>query len=894
MGNTAIKSTEELISEGHTPMMAQYHNIKQHHPDCLLFYRMGDFYELFFEDAIKAAEILDITLTKRGKNKGEGIDMCGVPYHSHEPYLAKLIKAGLKVAICEQTETPEQAKKRGGNKSLVNRDVVRIVTKGTLTEDHLLDVKQHHYLASIIELGGQFGLSWIDLSTGNFYVQPLNESEITTSLGRISPSELLAPDDAYLKKTLYGRSIDLDEIITTQPKTVFDSQNARKRLESYFGVQTLESFGGFSRAELSAAGSLLEYIERTQKGKIPHIQTLRQISTDEVLSIDYATLKNLEITKTLSGDKKGSLLSYIDKTRTAAGGRLLHSRIVAPLTCPDSINMRQNKVEDFVNNIQLRETLRASLSQIPDLERALSRITIGRAGPRDLGLVKNALESIKLIRNDLDRIYKGAAHLKPHIKDLDFNNEVNELRSILNHALKDELPTLEKDGNFIRPGFDDQLDRFKQLKEKSRKIIISLQEKYQKLTGIESLKINFNNVLGYFIEVSAKKADPLLVKNDQDNQQSNPFIHRQTMANAVRFTTAELSELERDIMQASEKALSIELEIFGRLIALVTNSAKQLSVIASAIAELDFYSSLAQLAVDECYVKPEVDNSLDFEIIEGRHPVVEQALKLQNGEKFIANNCQLNKTHNLWILTGPNMAGKSTFLRQNALIAIMAQAGSFVPASSAKIGVIDKIFSRVGAADDLARGQSTFMVEMVETASILNQATDKSFVILDEIGRGTATYDGLSIAWACVESLHDVNRCRSIFATHYHELTSLQNKLSSIGCYTMDVKEWDGDIVFLHKIRKGCADRSYGIHVAKLAGLPANVTKRAEQILKKLESPDNGTLSRKIPEELPLFSSISESQNNTHPAIKKLESLNPDELTPIEALELLYELKKSA
>lgn len=891
MSNTAEKTSEEFLADGHTPMMAQYMSVKAAHPDCLVFYRMGDFYELFFDDALAASVALDITLTKRGRTNGDDIPMCGVPYHAFEPYLARLIKAGYKVAICEQTETPDEAKERTkregkpASKALVTRDVVRIVTQGTLTEDTLLDARDNNYLACLADVAGGFAYAWLDMSTGAFFTQEIASAGVVATLDRINPSELLIPDtlDARIPK-------HYTPLLTRQPLSTFNAANAKDRLEKFYDVGTLDSFGAFNRAEIAAAGTLLDYIQRTQKGSLPHLQPLQKIHSGTVMEIDGATRRSLELTRTQNGDKRGSLLSVIDRTVTAGGARVLQARLSAPLTDLPSLNARLDEVDVFLSTPTLRDAMRGHLRETPDMERALSRLTIGRGSPRDLGALRDGLSKAETLRAFLQQTSDPA--LKNIIDGLAQQHETQRLVDHLAQALRDELPPSERDGHFIRPGHHARLDELYTLRDNSKRHIANLQSAYREQTGIDTLKISYNNVLGYFIDVTARHADKLMVRKDAQNDNANPFIHRQTLANNVRFTTPELSELERDLASAGEKALALELQIFNELCNEVKTCAGNIAQVASALAALDVATSFAALAEEQRYTRPKLDTSTAFTIEGGRHPVVESALK-SSGQPFIANDCALEPQSRLWLLTGPNMAGKSTFLRQNALIAVMAQIGSFVPAASAHIGLIDKLFSRVGAADDLARGQSTFMVEMVETAAILNQATAKSLVILDEIGRGTATFDGLSIAWACVEHLHEVNQCRALFATHYHELTKLTETLGALSCHSLEVKEWKGDIVFLHHVIVGSADRSYGIHVGKLAGLPANVIARAQSVLSLLQqSEQSGALAR-LADDLPLFSTTAPTPAKTAPsaAEERLQALNPDALSPREALEALYELK---
>ncbi len=887
MTNLAVKTESDLAAEGHTPMMVQYHTMKAQHPDCILFFRMGDFYEMFFDDAIAASECLDITLTKRGKNQGDEIPMCGVPFHSYEPYLAKLIRAGFRVAICEQTETPEEAKKRGGYKALVNRDVIRVVTQGTLTEDTLLSPRENNYLACVCEAAGQFGVAWLDMSTGEFLVQPSDRAALPATLDRVAPSEILLQDRLAAQDAFAQHK----NILTPQPSSLFDSQNAQKRLETVFGIGTLDSFGALSRAEIAAAGALVDYAARTQKGKLPRLARLRQVTFGAFMEIDPATRRSLELLRTQTGERRGSLLDCIDRTVTGPGARMLQARLSAPLTALDAIKRRHDEVSCFIDAPPLRAMLRDTLRSLPDLERALSRLTIGRGGPRDLAMARDALGVAETLRAVLGA--SGDNIMGDFAQSIALDAACHALKDTLQSALADNPPMLDRDGGFIREGFDAGLDHLRGLKDESRRLIAALQSKYRDITDINLLKISYNNVLGYFIEVPVRHADRLMVKKE-DAQ--NPFIHRQTLANAARFTTPELSELERDIASAGDKSLAVEQRLFAEFVQAITAQSEPLGAIARALADIDVCCALAELAATENYARPVMDDSTDFTITGGRHPVVEASLK-KTGAAFVPNNCDLGVAQHLWLLTGPNMAGKSTFLRQNALIAIMAQAGSFVPAAAAKIGIVDKCFSRVGASDDLARGRSTFMVEMVETAAILNLATSRSLVILDEIGRGTATFDGLSIAWACVEHLHEGVKCRSIFATHYHELTSLKSRLPALSCHSMAVREWEGDVIFLHSVQTGAADRSYGIHVARLAGLPANVVARAQEVLEMLNTGEQSGALARLADDLPLFSAAPSPAQKSHKkseALTRLEALNPDTLTPREALDILYALKSLA
>ncbi len=877
-----------------TPMMAQFLEIKAAHPDYLLFYRMGDFYELFFDDAVKAAETLQIALTKRGKHAGEDIPMCGVPVHSHEQYLQNLIRAGHKVAVCEQLEDPAEAKKRGA-KSVVKRGVTRLVTAGTLTEDALLDARAANYLASLARVRGDddaIGLAWADMSTGEFRVRTIAPSDVGTELARLDATELLVPQALYEDAGFAAHWQDKGARLTVLPGQKFSSDAGAARLAALFGVKTLDGLGDFARADLAAAGALVDYLELTQVGRMPALRRLIRESGSAALLIDAATRANLELTRTLSGQRDGSLLAVFDKTVTAAGARELGRRLAAPLADTHAIADRLDGVTFYVGAARLREDAREHLRRAPDLARALSRLSLGRGGPRDLAVIRDGLRAAAALAD----LHQTAARPKEIETALNsFGSWMGDVIAPLAHHLADDLPLLARDGGFVRKGALPALDDVRALRDESRKVIAGLQNTYAEQTRIKALKIKHNNVLGYFIEVQAAHGKTLMTEFASD------FIHRQTMANAMRFTTTELADLESKISSAAGRAVALELEAFEELVGIVLAHTDQITRAAEALAALDVASGLAELAVTRNYTRPVVDETLAFEIKDGRHPVVEAALQSQ-GASFVGNDTDLTVGGGagcLWLVTGPNMAGKSTYLRQNALIAILAQMGAYVPAAHAHIGVVDRIFSRVGAADDLARGRSTFMVEMVETAAILNQATAKSLVVLDEIGRGTATFDGLSIAWATLEHLHEANKCRGLFATHYHELTALTEKLDHLACATMKVKEWKGDVIFLHEVVPGAADRSYGIQVAKLAGLPPSVVARAHDVLAKLEDSQGGGGARTIVDDLPLFSATPVQPTRfEEPGPSEVEerllAVNPDELTPKEALALLYELTLAA
>lgn len=863
-----------------TPMMAQFLEIKADHADALLFYRMGDFYELFFDDAVAAAAALDIALTKRGKHLGEDIPMCGVPFHAAEGYLLTLIRKGFRVAVCEQLESPAEARKRG-SKSVVKRGVVRLVTPGTLTEESLLEARRHNFLVTLTEVRGDAAIAWADISTGELRVLPTSVARFGPELARLAPREVIIADT---KEADFADLVtELGASVTPIAPGSFDSQSGENRLTALWKVSSLDAFGSFSRAEISAMGALVDYLDLTQKGKLPLLRTPIQERASGTVQIDAATRRNLEITHALSGGRDGSLIQAIDRTVTAGGGRLLERRLSSPSRDLQTIQERHEAIEACLTNANATEDLREALRSTPDMERALSRLGLDRGGPRDFAAIRNGLLQAKQMK------FAGANPLISKL--IERLRGFDDLRSLLDSSLVAEPPLLARDGGFITEGYDADLDEVRTLRDEGRSVIAGMQSDYAAETGISALKIKHNNVLGYFIETAATHAKKMLAEPF-----SGRFIHRQTTANAVRFTTVELSELETRILNAGARALEIEKKLFEELRAAILDKAAEIGDAARALAELDLSSALAALARSENWCKPEMTDSRVFKIDGGRHPVVEKALRSDGGTPFIANDCDLG-SEAIWLLTGPNMAGKSTYLRQNALIALLAQSGAYVPAKAAQIGLVSQIFSRVGASDDLARGRSTFMVEMVETAAILNQADDRALVILDEIGRGTATYDGLSIAWATLEHLHDVNRCRTLFATHYHEMTQLSDKLSGVANATVAVKEWEGEVIFLHEVRKGAADRSYGVQVAKLAGLPASVVERARVVLEALEKGERegGTRQKALIDDLPLFAAFPApaplSSSKPSEVEDELTKLLPDEMTPKDALEALYHLK---
>jgi len=865
-----------------TPMMAQYLELKAGYPDALLFYRMGDFYEMFFDDAVAAAAALDIALTKRGKHLEQDIPMCGVPHHAAEGYFLTLIRKGFRVAVCEQMESPAEAKKRGA-KSVVRREVVRLVTPGTLTEDSLLDARRHNYLAAYAEVRGVGALAWIDISTGAFHVMTCARVTLGPELARLTPKEVIVVDGS---EGDYAELVsDSGAALTTLGGAAFDSTAGEKRLTALFKVGSLDAFGSFDRAQISAMSAVAEYLEITQKGNLPLVRPPVIEGQASAMQIDAATRRSLELTRGTDGGRNGSLLAAIDRTVTAGGARLLERRLASPSCALSVIEERQESIAFLVEKARLAADLRDGLRSVHDLDRALSRLALGRGGPRDMTAIRNTIAQaetlLRVLPEELPReLLTAKAALDGH----------DGLLTLLDEALVAEPPLLARDGGFIAPQFDEALDEVRTLRDEGRSVVATMQAEFIKLSGISTLKIKHNNVLGYFIETTATHAEKMLAAPLNET-----FIHRQTTANQVRFTTVELSEIETRILNAGGRALELEKQIYESLTRAIIENAGPIGALARALAEFDVATGLAHLASTENWARPVTDDSRAFEITGGRHPVVEAALS-KTGAPFVANDCDLSGTP-IWLLTGPNMAGKSTFLRQNALIAILAQMGGFVPATSAHIGIVSQIFSRVGASDDLAKGRSTFMVEMVETAAILNQADDRALVILDEIGRGTATYDGLSIAWATLEHLHDVNRCRALFATHYHEMSQLSAKLEGVDNATVTVREWEGDVIFLHEVKKGTADRSYGVQVARLAGLPQVVVERARVVLEALEKGERegGAARKAIVDDLPLFSAVPAP---TLAPVKqsgvedRLKAVLPDELTPKEALALIYELRE--
>lgn len=852
-----------------TPMMQQYSKLKSRHEGFLLFYRMGDFYELFSDDALTAAAVLNITLTQRRSSKDvEGIPMCGVPFHAAEGYIAKLLEHGHKVALCEQIETPEEAKQRGGYKALVRRDVVRLYTGGTLTEDSMLPEKTHNYLAAICAVGADVALGWLEISSGEFAVTTVTPQTLNAELARLNPRELLI-DENFAETT---PELQNWQAIFSHPFTnIFEGRAAENTLKDHLKVSTLEGFGFQTPAEVAVCGGLVTYLHQTQKTNTAALLPPRVLLANSHMHLDPATRTNLEVTETLRGSRKGSLLHALDRTVTSAGARLLTTWLTAPLTHKEKIAHRQDAIALFVDAKDLRHDIRSHLKTTPDLSRALSRLGLGRGGPRDLAAIRQALNTLPALLAVLEKLPSLPTllqTLRTHLEGFE------RLQTLLDSALAThDLPLLARDGGFIQAGYDSALDKLRNLNNNSLETLQLMERTEAEALGVSSLKIKYNKVWGYFIELTKTHAEKAPAH----------YIHRQTTTQQQRFTTPALVELEKELSSAEARAQEKELALFAELVEKTCAEATPLLNAAEALATLDVLTACAELAATRGHTRPTLTTDRTFNIQKGRHPVVEAAV-----ETFIANDCDLSGDA-LWLLTGPNMAGKSTFLRQNALITLMAHAGLFVPAEQATIGIVDRVFTRVGAADDLARGQSTFMVEMVETAAILNNATDRSLVILDEIGRGTATYDGLSIAWACVEYLSRNIKCRTLFATHYHELTQLADRTPNIHCYHVAVKEWENDIVFLHQVQQGASPRSYGVHVGRLAGLPAVVTTRAEVILQQLEA--KPAAAPIPPQQMPLFD-VQAQKKAPSAAEVLLAEMNPDTLSPKQALDLLYTLKE--
>jgi len=882
------------IPEGATPVMAQFFEAKARQPDALVFFRMGDFYELFFDDAAKAAAALGIALTHRGSHGGAPIPMCGVPVHAAEAYLAKLIRSGFKVAVCEQMESPAEAKKRG-YKSIVHRDVVRVVTPGTLTEDGLLDARGANRLAAVAIRAGQAAVASVELSTGEVESLTVSKDGLAAALAALAPSEILVPDRLFADEQAAAALKSVGGLVQPLPQALAEPAASEARLKRLYGVDTLDGFGDLSGAEIAALGLIAAHLETTQGGKMPALSAPRRGGDADAMAIDPATRASLELERSQSGSRDGSLLAAVDRTVSSPGARLLAARLGRPLLDPARIEARLDAVAWFAERKSLRRDLRDVLKGAGDMARALSRLALGRGGPRDLACLCEALKTgetlAALAVTQADPLGTTPVEIAAAFEAANpaAKPELSALLAELAEGLGDDLPLQARDGGFVAAGVRPELDAARALRDDSRRVIAALEQRLCSETGVP-LKIRHNAVLGYFLETTAAKAEPLMTA-----PLNAAFIHRQTLANQVRFTTVELADLDARIAQAGDRALAIEIETFEAWRARAAGLAAPILAAAEGLARLDVSAALAEWAVEANAVRPTIDASTTFHAVAARHPVVEAAVT-KLGDPYTPNDCKLDGSGascaRLAIVTGPNMAGKSTFLRQNAILAVLAQAGSYVPAKSLTLGVVDRLFSRVGAADDLSRGRSTFMAEMVETAAILTQATPRSLVILDEIGRGTATYDGLAIAWACAEALHDANRCRALFATHYHELARLETRLAHVCNLSLRAKEWNGDLVFLHEAAPGPADRSYGVQVAKLAGVPPTVVARARQVLERLESQAQSPARL---DDLPLFAEAAApaSHGVFEPSVVEaaLTDLDLDGMSPREAMEALYRLK---
>ena len=889
---SAAPSAAHPAAAGATPVMAQFFEAKARQPDALVFFRMGDFYELFFEDAEKAAAALGITLTARGAHGGAPIPMCGVPAHAAEAYLAKLIRAGFKVAVCEQMEDPAEARKRGA-KSIVRRDLVRVVTPGTLTEDGLLDARGANRLAAVAVRGGQAAVASVELSTGEVECLACTREGLASVLAALGPSEILVPDRLFTDEVVAAALKAGGGFVQPLPQALAEPAASEARLKRLYGVETLDGFGPLTGAEVAALGLIAAHLETTQAGRVPALTAPRRLGEADVMAIDPATRASLEIERSLAGGREGSLLGVIDRTVTAPGARLLAARLARPLLDPAAIDARLDAVGWFVEQRPLRHGAREALKGLGDMARSLSRLALGRGGPRDLACLRDGLAAGSAIVARFaaapDPLMAPPAEVALALAALTLERDADlaVFRQLLAEGLGDDLPAQARAGGFVAPGVRLDLDEARALRDDSRRVIAGLEAELAADSGV-ALKIRHNAVLGYFVETTTKAGEPLLKP-----PLSASFIHRQTMANQLRFTTAALAELDARIAQAGARALAIELETFEAWRDAACAVAAPIQAAARAAAVLDVAAGLAEWAEDVGAVRPQLDRSTAFEAEGARHPVVEAAVRRAGGA-FNPNDCRLDGTGaggpRLALVTGPNMAGKSTFLRQNALLAVLAQAGCFVPARRLRLGVVDRLFSRVGAGDDLARGRSTFMAEMVETAAILTQATPRSLVILDEIGRGTATYDGLAIAWACAEALHETNRCRGLFATHYHELAVLEGRLAFVANLSLRAREFNGELIFLHEAGPGPADRSYGVQVAKLAGVPAAVVARARDVLARLER-EAGAPARL--DDLPLFAAVAQPAASAPDSRVEdaLKALDPDGMSPREAMDALYRLK---
>ncbi len=868
-----------------TPLLRQYLNIKDKYNDCLIFFRLGDFYELFFEDAEVSSKVLGITLTKRGQVDGKDIPMCGVPFHQGENYLSKLLKAGYKVAICEQTETPEESKKRG-YKAIIERKVVRIATPGTLTEESELGELGNNYLMALIALDQNYGSAWVDISTGEVGCKDCKDfNDLQETCLNKGPSEVLVSKKYFGEK--YSKLIPKGFPVTFFDFNKVDLLEVKKKVSEFYKKEEKFNSDNFSNSELFSLHLILEYVSFTQNGKTPHLKQPYQIKEKNFLEIDNASKRNLEIIRTLNGEKEGSLLHSVDYTLTSPGKRKLCADLENPLYSFEEINDRLNLVEFFYDNFNfINLSLKEKLKKIPDIVRASNRLSLRRGSPRDLLSIMQGLFQIDDLISDILKRSKEKKFVNSFnslIKKTYKNKSLSKIIDELKKAIKENIPIQNKEGNFIREGYDTELDEFRKIRDDSKSLILDIEKKEKVETGINGLKIKYNNFLGYFIDLSG--VNHKLLKNEEQK-----YIHRQTLKNSFRYTTKELIEVSEKILNANFLFIKKENDIYNNLINKIENYANLIIKVSDVIARIDVAQSWSNYSIKYNAVRPTLLKNQDFSVIDGRHPSVEKS----HSEKFISNSCILKEEDNKFfkLITGPNMSGKSTYLRQNAIILIMAQAGGFCPAKEVALGICDKLFCRVGSGDELAKGNSTFMVEMLETANILNSATSKSLVILDEIGRGTSTFDGISIAWATSEYLLEKIKCKVLFATHYNELANLEKKFNGLDLNTFRVKEWKGELIFLYEIIEGLAESSYGIQVGKMAGLPKEVTTQAFNILSKLEQKDYNFFEASQQLRIGFNKKNKLEKSNLEKVSNYIKSIDINDTSPIEALKKLDEIQK--
>ena len=869
-----------------TPMMLQYLEVKDRHKEYLLFYRMGDFYELFFEDAKIAAKDLGIALTKRGKLDDEDIPMCGVPYHSVQTYLSRLIKLGHKIAIAEQFENKDQQNLDNKPPKIISRDVVRIITPGTLLDETILDSKNYNFLASVFLLKGELSAAWVDMTTGVFKLKNLNSKnfdyELFELLHKVNPREIITTEIVTQNKLLEKNFQSWKDKITLVPETSFDKKNNIHKLKTFFKLHSLNSLNDLNDTGICAAGALISYLQLTQKDNIPNILDIDVLKNNQFMEVDYTSSQSLELFQRINGERKGSLLDTIDFTVSPSGARMLKEYLKNPLLDKVDINKRLDYVEVFVENNFSVEKIREALKGAPDLDRTLSRVSANTNNPKDMLVISNFIEKSNNAFNIILSLKENI--LSNLVPDKGIRSTMDSLYSLINKNISEFTPISVNDGGVIKNNVSEELDKLRNIKEFQKKEIIKLQLHYSEATGINNLRIKFNNIHGYFIETNNKNA-PKLLESEEIN-----FQLVQNTLNASRFQTEELKKISIDIDNSVIKAIDIEKKLYSSLCNKVLEIFSILNQLSKSSAYIDVLTNYAFISVKRNYCRPIFNNSKSLEIVQGRHPVVEESLR-KNGNQFISNDCILKESQRTWLMTGPNMAGKSTFLRQVAVITIMSQIGCFVPAKSVNMSVIDKIYTRVGASDDLSQGLSTFMTEMVETSRILRGATENSLVILDELGRGTSNSDGLSIAWAVLEFILKKKKCLTLFATHYKELTDIKEKNSEIILKTLQTKEWEGSIVFMYNVINGVSKSSYGLHVAKLAGIHNSIINRAKEILKNISSQKDDILIDSVP--FAQNSVNDDGQLEKYFIIKNvLDKIDPNEVSPKEALELLYNIKK--